>query len=132
MKYYTIAELTASETGARLHIDNTPSAEVVKNLTRLTECVLDPLREAWGKPIHVNSGYRCEALNKAVKGSASSWHLKGCAADITAGSPHDNEKLYNLIKSLGLPYTELIDEHNMVWVHVAYNGTARSENTKKL
>lgn len=131
MKYFTIEELTTSETAQRLKIDNKPSAEVINNLTRLVDNVLDPLREAWGKSITVNSGYRSPELNKAVKGSKTSWHIKGCAADITAGSPHLNEKLYNKIRELKLPYCELIDEHQMTWVHVAYNGKARPENVKK-
>jgi uncharacterized protein YcbK (DUF882 family) len=131
MKYFTIEELTTSKIAQRLKIDNKPSAEVINNLTKLVDNVLDPLREAWGKSITVNSGYRSPELNKAVKGSKTSWHLQGCAADITAGSPHLNEKLYNKIRELKLPYCELIDEHQMTWVHVAYNGTARPENVKK-
>ena len=66
MKYFTIEELTRSTTARLRGIDNTPSQQVINNLIALVDNVLDPLREAWGKPIHVNSGYRCRALNKAV------------------------------------------------------------------
>ena len=86
MKYFTIKELTRSTTAQLRGIDNTPSQQVINNLTALVENVLDPLREAWGAPIHVNSGYRCPALNKAVSGVPASQHMLGEAADITAGS----------------------------------------------
>ena len=73
MKYFSISELTFSTKARELRIDNTPfSYEVVDNLTNLTENLLDPIREMWGKPIQVNSGYRCPALNKAVGGKPTS------------------------------------------------------------
>ena len=82
MKYFTLKELTRSTTATAKGIDNTPTPEVEKNLTLLVENVLDPLREIYGKPITVNSGYRCPELNKAVGGSKTSDHVKGFAADI--------------------------------------------------
>ena len=108
MKYFTIAELCKSETADRLGIDNRCKKEHVYNMTALVDNVLDPLREAYGKPIQVNSGFRCLALNKAVKGSATSDHMTGRAADITGGS-------------------QLIDEKNFSWVHVSY----RKEGNRK-
>lgn len=105
MKYFTISELTHSTKAKELHIDNTPfSYEVVDNLTNLTNNLLDPIREMWGKPLHVNSGYRCPALNKAVGGKPTSQHLKGEAADITAGSKAENKRLFEMIKASGLVY----------------------------
>lgn len=74
MKYFTIEEMTKSSTAKANGIDNTPSEEGVLKLQKLIEAVLDPLREWYGKPIKVNSGYRCEALNKAVGGSDTSQH----------------------------------------------------------
>lgn len=82
MKYFTITELTKSATATKQGIDNTPSAEVTANLTALVDKVLDPLREIYGKPIYVSSGYRCPKLNKAVGGVSNSQHLKGEAADL--------------------------------------------------
>lgn len=105
MKYFTISELTYSTKARELHIDNTPfSYEVVDNLTNLIENLLEPIREAWGKPLNVNSGYRCSALNKAVGGKPTSQHLKGEAVDITAGSKAENKKLFEMIKESGLVY----------------------------
>ncbi len=96
MKYFTIAELCKSDTADQLGIDNRCKKEHVANMTALVDNVLDPLREAYGKPIRVNSGFRCPVLNKAVKGSATSDHMTGRAADITGGSPAENKKLFSL------------------------------------
>ena len=89
--------------------------------------MLDPLREWYGKPVTVNSGYRCPQLNRMVGGAASSQHLKGEAADITAGSKEENRKLFDYIKS-HLPFDQLIDEKNYSWVHVSYK---RDGNNRK-
>ena len=121
MKYFTIAELCKSETADRLGIDNRCKKEHVDNMTALVDNVLDPLREAYGKPIQVNSGFRCPALNKAVKGSATSDHMTGRAADITGGSPKENKRLFYLIQELGLPFKQLIDEKGFSWVHISYD-----------
>ena len=72
MKYFTIAELCKSTTADHLGINNRCNQEHVVNLTALVNNVLDPLREWYGKPITVNSGFRCPALNKVVKGSNTS------------------------------------------------------------
>jgi hypothetical protein len=120
MKYFTLKELTRSATAEAKGIDNTPTPEVEKNLTLLVENVLDPLRKLSGKPITVNSGYRCPELNKAVGGSKTSDHVKGFAADITGGSKEENERLFYLIKS-NFNFKQLIDEKNFSWVHVSYD-----------
>jgi hypothetical protein len=120
MKYFTIAELTRSDTARRLGIDNTPPASAVKALTVLVDEVLDPLREAWGGPIRVNSGYRCPELNKAVGGTPSSQHQRGEAADITVGSRSANRRLLALIKRLDLPVDQCIDEKGCRWIHVSH------------
>ena len=125
MKHFSIQELTHSDTAIRKGIVNTAPKEAQENLTHLVDNVLDPLREAWGGPITVTSGYRSAALNKAVGGSATSDHLKGCAADITVGSREQNKKLFMLIQKLGLPFDQLIHEKGSVkdgpdWVHVSY------------
>ena len=121
MKYFTIEELTRSTTAQLRNIDNTPSQQVIANLTALVDNILDPLREAWGKPIKVNSGYRCRALNKVVGGAPASQHMRGEAADITAGNPHANRKLYSLMRRLNLPVDQAINEHDFAWIHVSYS-----------
>ena len=121
MKHFTIAELSASATAQYRGIDNTPTAEAVENLTLLVENVLDPLREAFGSRILINSGYRCPALNKAVGGTTKSQHISGEAADITAGSKSANRRLFNLLRSLRLPVDQVIDEHDFSWIHVSHS-----------
>ena len=120
MKYFTINELTRSTTARLNGIDNTPSQQVINNHTALVDNVLDPLREAWGKPIHVNSGYRCKALNTAVGGVPASQHMLGEAADITAGSREANRQLYSLMRQLKLPVDQAINEYDFRWIHVSY------------
>lgn len=132
MKYFTIRELCQSHTAAVQHIDNTPPAAVRRNLEALTDNILDPLREAYGKPVNVSSGYRCPRLNKAVGGVRNSQHLTGHAADLTAGSPTQNKKLFRLIQTLGLPFDQLIDERNYRWVHVSYDPTRNRRQVLKL
>ena len=119
MKYFTIKELCRSTTAKKLGIDNTPTAQAVDNMTRLINVVLDPLREAYGKPITVNSGYRSPALNAVTKGaSKTSQHMTGEAVDITVKSKKGNKWLFDYIKD-NLPYDQLIDEYNYSWVHVS-------------
>ena len=120
MKYFTIEELTRSTTARLRGIDNSPSQQVINNLIALVDNVLDPLREAWGKPIHVNSGYRCRALNKAVGGVPASQHMRGEAADITAGGKEANRELYSLLRQLNLPVDQAINEKDFSWIHVSY------------
>lgn len=119
MKYFSFQEFERSETAYRHGIDNTLPDKSKGNVAALVDKVLDPLREAWGKPITVTSGYRCAALNKAVGGSGTSHHCKGMAADISTGNKVENRRLFQLIIDLGLPFTQLIDEKNFSWVHVS-------------
>lgn len=118
-KYFTIDELCKSDTAKKKGINNTPTAEIKQKLEVLIDELLDPVREAWGKPIRVNSGYRCAKLNKAVGGVANSQHMKGEAADLNAGSVALNKQLFELIRTR-YEYDQLIDEANYAWVHVSY------------
>ncbi len=119
MIYFTLEELTRSDTAIAQKLDNTPDEQAIKNLNTLVDNVLDPLRKLYGKPIIVTSGYRSPEVNKAVKGSKTSQHVLGEAADITVRSKKENKKLFNLIKD-NLPFDQLINEHNYSWVHVSY------------
>ena len=122
MKWFTLKEFVESNTAARLGINNNPSEDVKKNIELLVEKILDPLREKFGKPIIVTSGYRCKELNKVVGGAAKSQHMSGEAADIRTveDSKSANKELFNLIIELGLPFDQLINEHDYDWVHVSY------------
>lgn len=128
-KYFTIAELTKSSTATRLGIDNSPTQDIKNNLANLIDHILDPLREAYGKPIIVTSGYRCKALNKAVGGSINSQHCLGQAADIrtVSDTPEENKKLFDIVQKLDLPYDQLINEYDFNWVHVSCSPKNRKQ-----
>ncbi len=130
MKFFSIAEFERSETARRRGIDNTAPNGVRPNIAALVDNVLDPLREAWGRPIYVNSGYRCPELNKAVGGAPASQHVLGQAADITAGGKVDNARLFQMIQDLGLPYDQLIDEAGFAWIHVSHSPRHRRQTLK--
>ena len=112
MKYFTVSEFVRSEAADKKGIDNRLPKDLLPNVQALVNNVLDPLREAYGKPIIITSGYRCDALNKAVGGVPTSELRLGMAADIV-GTPNtkaENKRLFNLIQSLDLPFNQLIDE----------------------
>ena len=120
MKYFTIHELTHSDTAHQKGIDNTPPPAIKVKLTSLINNLLDPIREAWEDPITVNSGYRCPVLNKAVGGASTSQHQKGEAADITVGSPELNRQLFDLITTGDFDFDQLIDESHYSWIHISF------------
>lgn len=122
-KYFTIEELSHSQTATSRGIDNTPKDEIKENLEVMIDRLLDPVREQWGSPITVNSGYRGLELNKAVGGVATSQHTKGQAVDITAGSPEKNKALFEMIQASDMEYDQLIDERNFTWLHLSYKVT---------
>lgn len=120
--HFTLAELTASSTARRLGLDNTPSAEAVMRLQGLA-AMLERVRAHLGAPIIVTSGYRNQAVNRAVGGVATSDHTQGRAADIVApayGTPLQIARsLAPLVSVLGIG--QLIYEHvgGKAWVHVS-------------
>ena len=124
MKYFTIPELTSSATAQREGIDNRPSKCAYHLLHVLVDQLLDPIREAWGEPIVVSSGYRCPELNALVGGAQHSHHLIGCAADLIAGNRADHRRLFKLIVQMQqegrIRFTQLIAEDNYRWLHISY------------
>ena len=122
MKYFTMHELTRSDTASRHGIDNKPGIKETVCLQQLVDILLDPIRAAWGRPIVVNSGYRCPELNRLVGGAANSQHTKGQAADIECltRNPDDNRRLFQLIRNMNLPFDQLINEFGYSWIHISY------------
>ena len=93
-KSFKYSEFTKSDTATRLHLNNAITDwEVRDNIKALVENVLQPLRDAWGGPIFINSGYRCKELNEAVGGVETSQHVFGCAADCGVADPYALAKL---------------------------------------
>ena len=124
MKYFTITELTSSATALREGIDNRPNKCAYHLLHVLVQQLLDPIREAWGEPIVVSSGYRCKQLNALVGGVKNSHHILGCAADIIAGNRADHRKLFKMIQKMQqegrIKFTQLIWEGDGRWIHISY------------
>lgn len=126
-KNFTLAELCKSTIADNCGIENTPdSDEVVKNLVILCQKILQPVRDHYGKPVKVNSGYRSEQVNMLARGSSTSDHILGCAADIEIeGVP--NAELAKWITD-NLEYKQVILEFytpgipDSGWVHVSYDG----------
>jgi zinc D-Ala-D-Ala carboxypeptidase len=113
--HFTLEELTISQTALRLGIDNTPSAEILANLTRLCETILEPIRSLLGARMTLSSGYRSVALNQAIGGSPTSYHCLGLAADWEPfGVPLD--VAFALVRRSTLPLDLTIYECQ-AWVH---------------
>jgi len=124
-KYFTIEEFVISQTATRLGINNTPSEQAIKNMEALCLKILDPLREAIGKPIIISSGYRSPELNKAIGGAPNSQHCLGEAADILIPQLYPCEVFTKIIE-LDLPYDQVIDEFKQ-WTHVSYTSSPRKQ-----
>jgi len=120
-KNFSLNEFVDSVVASNKKIDNTPTQEAIINITLLVTNVLQPIRDKWGDVIVINSGYRSKKLNEAVGGALESQHLVGEAADVTAGNSTKNKKLFDLIKSSGVPFDQLIDEYGCQWIHVSYS-----------
>lgn len=130
-QHLTLGELIRSESAKRLGISNMPTPEHIENLKALAENIFEPIRAEFRVPIYISSGYRSKALNKAVKGSASSQHCNGEALDLDMdGHSHGitNKQIFDFIVAK-LPFDQVINEFNYAWVHVSYkrNGPQRHQ-----
>lgn len=105
-KNFSFAEFEKSDTAKRLRITNVITTTEVRDAVKaLVLNVLQPLRDAWGGPLNINSGYRCPALNEAVGGVDTSQHVKGEAADVACTDPL---ALARLAKRLDLPFDQMV------------------------
>lgn len=130
-KHLSLAEVSRSETAKRRGINNAPSGENLDNFKKLAENIFEPIREHFGVPIHISSGYRSKELNAAIGGSATSQHCSGEAIDIDmdgSASGVTNAQVFNFIKD-NLKFDQLIWEfgssNNPDWVHVSYESTGK-------
>ncbi len=124
---FTLEELTRTSS----KFVNVPSTVERIALKQLAVNVLQPLRDAYGKPITVNSGYRSPLVNKSVGGVPTSQHVKGEAADITGGSKEENKILFEIIRDT-LDFDQLIDEKNYTWIHISYKTKGNRKQILKL
>ena len=137
MKFFSIEELTKSATAKRLGIDNTPSDNIKKNLTLFIEKVLDPIREDWGGPITVSSGYRCPELNAKVGGAKTSGHQYGYCADlqVKGGMKKIRELadfIFKWMKDHKMKWDELLWESSggVTWLHFCWIGKDGKQRMK--
>lgn len=128
--HFHLSEFTASQTATRLMIDNIPGPDEIAAMKLLCKKVLEPVRENYGKPVIISSGYRSEELNRALMGSRSSQHIRGQAVDFEIAG------LSNLTicrwMERRLNYDQLIlefytpGEPASGWVHVSYREPFRN------
>lgn len=136
-RYFELNEFIVSDTAKKKGIDNCPSFEIVEHLDELAG-FLDPIRAAYGKAINVRSGYRCEALNKAVGGVNTSAHKIGYASDLQSEDPAP--VLFNFIKDWLIKtkskFDQLImekDKQGTQWVHIGlYNNAGQQRGEIKV
>ena len=120
--HFKLSEMLVSETAVRNNFVEQfdPSPEVIANLQLLCQHVLEPLRDKIKKPIVITSAYRCARVNGTVPGAANhSQHQSGCAAD-THVEGMSIEAWYQFIKTSGIAFGQLIQEHDL-WVHISYD-----------
>lgn len=137
-KNLSLSEVTYSQTALRKDIDNSPTETHIENLKYVAEKVFQPIRDHFGVPIYISSGYRSQALNEAIGGSSRSFHSHGMALDLDQDGRNkgvSNADVFYYIKE-NLPYTELIwefgDESNPNWVHVAIAPGRENEKKTKI
>ena len=123
--HFTLAEFLRSEAAARHGIDMTPGPQVLQNLERLANEVLEPIRRAVGSPLVITSGYRPPALNALVGGAPTSDHLSGRAADFHAiGVDLDELAMIVRHECESLPVAKAIREFGQ-WIHVSIEPLGR-------
>jgi hypothetical protein len=131
-----LSEVIRSDSAKRNGISNMPTGEHIANFMLLAEKIFEPIREHFGVPIHISSGYRSKELNAKIGGSATSQHCKGQAVDIDMDNSANgvtNADVFNYIKD-NLPFDQLIwefgNEDNPDWVHVSYVEKPRKQILK--
>lgn len=133
----SLAEMIRSDSAKRLGINNQPTQEHLENMKILATKIFEPIREHFGVPIYISSGYRSEALNKAIKGSKTSQHCVGQAMDIDMDGSGliSNAEIFMFIRS-SLQFDQLIwefgDTNNPDWVHVSYASHNRGQVLKAI
>jgi len=126
-KNFTLSEFTLSQTATRLGIDNTPSEEVIQNLTRTAEG-METVRAVLGNnSIIISSGYRGSLLNKAIKGSKSSQHMTGQACDFSCPGFGTVDEIMKALVNSDVKYDQCILEFNS-WIHISFSDLNRKQN----
>jgi len=124
-EHLDLSEVIRSESAKRHGISNMPTKEHIANFMLLAEKIFEPIREHFGVPIRISSGYRSKELNSKIGGSSSSQHCSGEAIDIDMdGTTISNKQIFDFIKD-NLEFDQLINEFNYSWVHVSYESSGK-------
>lgn len=116
--HFTLEELTHTD---HREFDNTPNDAEKNNLKRLAEFLEQVKTVLDGKPIMVNSAFRCKQVNDAVGSKDTSQHRIGCAADIRVPGMTPDEVVKAVIAS-GIAYDQIIREFDR-WTHISVPNT---------
>ena len=127
-EHITYDEATLSPTSLRFGIKNYPTSEQLLAMRAVANNCFEPLRKWYGKPIKINSFFRCDELNKKVGGAKNSQHTKGEAIDMSAGSKEENKKLFDWCK-LNLKWDQLIWEYDGAWIHISFRAVGNRNQT---
>lgn len=134
---FSLYELVASGTAKANHLANTPDEKDVAKLKRLCTDILQPVRDHFGKPVRVNSGYRSLALNTAIKGAKTSQHMKCEAADYEIDGMSNRELAHWVADNLQfdqviLEFHNNPQDPNSGWVHTSYVAPPRKNRKQQL
>lgn len=129
-EHFKLSEFTRSATASKYHIDNTPNEEQIANLKALCVNVLEPLRQWYGEPIVIGSGYRCPAVNNhpEVRGATKSQHMTGEAADLHLPTIAIGRQWLEYILDQ-LAYDQVIWEHDKsghYWIHISFKRNGKN------
>lgn len=132
---FTLSELTDSPTAKKLGIENVPTPEHLENMKYVCDKILEPVRAHFGKPVQINSSYRCPELNKAIGGSTTSQHVNGEAVDFEI--PGISNKVVADWVSENVDFDQVILEFfnpkegpNSGWVHASIRKTGGNRKQK--
>lgn len=126
-KNFTLEELCHSNTAVAKDLKNIPDEKQTRNLKALAVNLLQPVRDIYGKPMYINSGFRSPEVNKTVGGSPDSQHMKGEAADVASGHPAE---LVECLKRSGLDFDQCIQYSTFVHLSLKLSGTNRRQYLK--
>jgi zinc D-Ala-D-Ala carboxypeptidase len=127
-EHLELAEMIRSSSAKRLGVSNMPTEEHIENMKIWAKYIFEPIRNHFGRPIYISSGYRSKALNAKTRGaSRTSQHCTGEAGDIDMdGTEITNAQIFDFIRK-NLDFDQLIwefgDDKNPDWVHVSYEAT---------
>lgn len=123
--HFELSEFVFSQTAIRKKLDNTPPEGAIENMRQLCLHILEPLRNATGKPIRISSGYRSAKVNAAIGSKPNSQHITGQACDFTIPG-YTVQQVIAKVQELELPFDQLLNEYDS-WVHISYSNRHRRQ-----